>query len=381
MDISKIRMENRNYDIKDEVSRNKINELNSEIEKLKNSDNTSIIISDSYFNWTPDENDLPDEKTYWYKFFKMAGIKKYYAYCKGGIGFYQKVDNKNFQAILEDNFNNIPNKETIKNIFVFGGYNDSWKNETSIYDINDAINNFVAYCKQHYPNAKIYIGEIGYDTRKTVEGSRRRNNINAKVIPAYANTSYNINFPYIYLPNLNYCLHNSDFMASDGIHPSSKGHNELANAVFSAYNNGYYQQTISEEYVDCTPAIENSRVDVQFYVTNKIPIKTIRINRFEINFDNNNLQKISHNNSLIVAKFTNSNLLIPTYKITFKRTALFCDNNNNYTVCPISLEFSADNVLIKSELLSDDKHNWKELTNIKYIEIMQDELVASMDVL
>ena len=68
---------------------------------------------------------------------------------------------------------------------------------TTIENINYAINNFVAYCKTNYPNAKVVIGEIGYDTNLNNAGTTRRNKINNKVIPAYCNTSYNTNFPYI----------------------------------------------------------------------------------------------------------------------------------------------------------------------------------------
>lgn len=378
MDISKIQLEDGIYNIKDETAREQINSLLSQISLLNNK--RSILISDSYFDWSPDET-ISIENCYWYKFFKMAGITDYYAYNKGGVGFYQKVDNQNFQSILENHYNDIPNKDTIKYIFVFGGYNDSWENQTSIRNINDAINNFVAYCKQNYPNAQVIIGEIGYDTNRDVEGSRRRNNINSKVIPAYCNTSYNANYSYIYLPNLNYCLHNKLFMSSDGVHPNSVGHTNLANAIFSAFSNGYEQTTTPEEYVTCTPYIENSSVNAVLYVTNKIPMKSIRLNRFSVKFAEGHLAQFTHNSSTAIAKFTNSNLIIPTYGVAFKTTAVFRDNQNHYTVCPITLTFEVDNIFIRIELLTTEADNWQTLNNITYIEIMQEELITTMDIL
>lgn len=371
MDISKIRLGEENYDIKDTLARNLL-------EKILG--NRSILLSDSYFDYSPDET-ISEQNRYWYKFFKMCGITDYYAYGMGGIGFYQKVNNINFQALLENHYNDIQNKNTIKYIFVFGGYNDSWENQTSIANINDAINNFVAYCKTNYPNAQVIIGEIGYDTNRNVEGSRRRNNINSKVIPAYCNTSYNSDYSYIYLPNLNYCLHNTLFMSSDGVHPNTTGHNQLANAIYSAFCNGYNQQTIPEEYVTCTPYIENSTVNAELYVTNKIPMKSIRLNRFRVHFEEGHLAQFTHNSGTIIAKFTNSKLIIPTYGVKFRTTAVFKDNQNHYTVCPIMLNFVDDNIVITIELLTAGANNWETLSNITYVEIMQDELVATMDVL
>lgn len=313
MDISNIRLLNQDYNIKDETARNNITNINNVINFENNK--RSILLSDSYFDYSPDET-ITEQNRYWYKFFKMINITDYYAYNMGGIGFFQKVNNVNFQTLLENHYNDIPNKDTIKYIFVFGGYNDSYLDSTTIQNINDAINNFVAYCKTNYPNATVVIGEIGYDTNRTLEGSRRRYNINSKVIPAYCNTTYNSDYSYVYLPNLNYCLHNTLYMSTDGIHPNTTGHNQLANAIYSSFNNGYMQIPAPQEYVTCTSTVENSNANIELFVQNNIPNVSIRINTFYINF-NGTLPSFTHNNVTEIASFANSKVLLPTYRNKF----------------------------------------------------------------
>lgn len=364
------------------VAERVVSQIEKDIQDYKNFDEKrSIFIGDSYAEWNPDEGTLAESDTYWYKFFKMNGIDEYYSYHKGGVGFYQQADNKNFQDLLEDHFDDIPNKDTIRYIFVMGGYNDSYQDSTSKANVSGAISNFVSYCKTNYPNAKVIIGQIGYDTNRSGEGDRRRNNLNAKITPAYANTSYNYQTPYTYLPNLNYCLHTTEFMASDGIHPTIAGHTALANAMNSAFNKGYYQQVNPEEYVsNLTPLVTNGTVDIQLYIQNRIPMKQIRLNKFVCRFTLGNLPSFSFNQTVELASY-NSKLLLPTYEVKFRTTCLFKDNSNHYTVAPVQLIFSTNKIKIRIELLNSAGNNWQTLSNIEYMEIMQTEFTTTMDIL
>lgn len=311
----------------------------------------------------------------------MMNITDYYAYNKGGIGFYQKVDNENFLSILQNHYNDIQNKDTIKNIFVFGGYNDAFDDNTTIQNINDAINDFVAYCKTNYPNAKVYIGEIGYDTNLDNAGTTRRNKINNKVIPAYCNTTYNSNNSYIYLPNLNYCLHNKDYMSSDGIHPNSNGHNALANAVFSAFNKGFECLPINEEYPTITP-INYATGSIKLYVKNTPPAKVIRINQFILSWDNNHLQTFSENQGVSVASTSNSKTILPVYDIYFCTFGMVEKSDNTYEILPIKIRFAQNgDIVIYAMKLNSSGTGWENVSNVKYLQIWQQELSTIMNVL
>lgn len=364
------------YDLQNQITTN-----TNAIADINN--NRSILLSDSYFDWSPDETIVLNNR-YWKKFFDMEGITDYYAYNKGGIGFYQKVDNENFLSILQNHYNDITNKDTIKYIFVFGGYNDAFDDNTTITNINDAINEFVAYCKINYPNAQVIIGEIGYDTNLDYAGTTRRNKINNKVIPAYCNTTYNSNNPYIYLPNLNYCLHNKDYMSTDGIHPNTVGHNALANAVYSAFNKGFEYLPINEEYVGALPADGNTQenTNIQLYVKNDIPLKTIRLNNFVVSYTSN-YPTLSEDVGIVVGKFTNSKTILPVYDVAFNCTVLAQKSSDNtYEVVPGKLNFIHDgSITINVMKLNSSKTNWDTIPDVKYIQVFKQELACSMNVL
>lgn len=341
----------------------------------------AILLSDSYFDWSPDET-IDYDNRYWVKFFKMEGITDYQAYNKGGIGFYQKVDGVDFQKLLEDNATNITNKTSVDKIFVFGGYNDAFDNNTTIQNINDSIDDFVEYCKETYPNATVYIGEIGYDTNVDSDGTARRNKINNKVVPAYANTTYNSNNPYIYLPNLEYCLHNKDYMSSDGVHPNTTGHNALANAIYESYHAGFNQLPINEEYYSLLPAdVTNEEITAQLYIRNTIPVKSIRINNFGLSYTAS-YPTLTHASGTAVAKFDTSKLLLPVYDIPFEVTALIGTTNTGYWLCPCKITFtSLGTITINTNLLNDTRSGWYDIENVNYIEIPAMEFTTTMDVL
>lgn len=360
------------------INQDIFNELNTKVDNLYN--NRSILLSDSYFDWSPDET-IELNNRYWKKFFDMMNITDYYAYNKGGIGFYQKVDNENFLSILQNHYNDIQEKDTIKNIFVFGGYNDAFDDNTTIQNINDAINDFVAYCKTNYPNAKVYIGEIGYDTNLNWDGTTRRNKINNKVIPAYCNTTYNSNNPHIYLPNLNYCLHNKDYMSTDGIHPNTAGHNALANGIYSAFNKGFECLPINEEYPTITP-INYATGSVQLYVKNTPPTKVIRINNFVLNWDNSHLQTFSENLGIEVASTSESKTILPVYDVDFCTFGMIGYSDSTYEILPIKIRFAyTGNIVINVLKLNSSGTAWEPVSNVNSLQIWQQELSTTMNVL
>lgn len=373
-----------NLDVQDEIN-NKLDEMaegGQLADIIYNTfvGNRSILLSDSYFDWSPDET-IELNNRYWKKFFDMMNITDYYAYNKGGIGFYQKVDNENFLSILQNHYNDIQGKDTIKNIFVFGGYNDAFDDNTTIQNINDAINDFVAYCKTNYPNAKVYIGEIGYDTNLDYSGTTRRNKINNKVIPAYCNTTYNSNNPHIYLPNLNYCLHNKDYMSTDGIHPNTAGHNALANGIYSAFNKGFECLPINEEYPTITP-INYATGSVQLYVKNTPPAKVIRINNFFLNWDNSHLQTFSENQGIEVASTSQSKTILPVYDVDFCTFGMIGYSDNTYEILPIKIRFAyTGNIVINVLKLNSSGTGWEPVSNVKSLQIWQQELSTTMNVL
>lgn len=151
---------------------------------------------------------------------------EYYKSAIGSSGFVQQGhQNKTFLTLLTDVINNltISQKAEITHVIVCGGANDNKHTET---DIKNAITTFVNTVNSNLPNAKTLIGEIGWT------------NIPAdivnygKVVDVYSKCT--INPRCYYLNNVQYTLHNYNFLLNDGVHPTPDGNIALANNIHQA---------------------------------------------------------------------------------------------------------------------------------------------------
>lgn len=234
-DISKIKLENTSYNIKDETARTDISSLDTRVTALENADspynpsrpadmNKVIIIGDSYAsredNWvTPLVAKLG------------LGAGEYYKSAIGSSGFYhQGQQNKTFLTLLTDVTDtlNTAQKAEISHVIVCGGANDNTHTEAQI---DNAIETFVTTVNSTLPNAKTMIGEICWT-------SITSDIINySKVVDVYSKcTKYNKCY---YLNNVQYTLHNYNLLLSDQIHPTQAGNTQLAANIHQAIMTGY----------------------------------------------------------------------------------------------------------------------------------------------
>ena len=215
-DISKITIESGTYDIKDATARNDLQVLNLLVNKK------IIMIGDSYAQgYTPDGNVTP-----WTQHLKSllnlsndnCIIKAY-----GGTGFCNTVDSRNFTTLLDE----INADNEITDIIVCGGFNDRTYTDNQIYT---GISNFVSLANTKFPNAKIYIGFIGWSR------------INSNMLGlSYACNFYRNNsamFKCNYLTNCEYSLHDYTLFSSDGIHPDANGSYIIAYNIAQSFLNG-----------------------------------------------------------------------------------------------------------------------------------------------
>lgn len=244
-DIAKIRLNNTDYDIKDSEARENIGDLSNlettaktnlvaavneiktqsiGVSPLKPIDmNKVIFIGDSYAarddNWvTP--------------LVQKLGLNSgdYYKSAIGSSGFVQQgFENKTFLTLLTDVLNNLTStqKAEITHVIVCGGANDNTHTET---DIKAAITTFVTTVNSNLPNAKTLIGEIGWTNNGT-------NIINySKVVDVYSKCTENPRC--YYLNNVQYTLHNYNYLLSDGVHPTEAGNQALASNIHQAIMTG-----------------------------------------------------------------------------------------------------------------------------------------------
>jgi hypothetical protein len=188
----------------------------------------TIIIGDSYTQgYSPDGN-VTSWAQLWkqkFSFNEWDTIIKY----KGGTGFHASVNNINFLTLLQQAEELVKNANHVERIIVCGGYND----HTSIHSLANVYNNavaFHAYCRQHFPNATLYIGMIGYST-----DASKRETIKNKCLYAYQTAcTYG---DAIYLNNSEFSL-SDDLMASDGYHPNASGQEFIERNIQQALQTG-----------------------------------------------------------------------------------------------------------------------------------------------
>lgn len=229
-DISKIKLDNAVYNIKDETARNNLANYktsnDAEIANLKLphpffANKKFILIGDSYADgYTPDGN-----VTSWQsQFISITGLTNTITKHLGGIGFVNLVQNKNFQTLLEE----VTNDNNVTDIVVLGGYNDTPYNANQIYN---AINSFIIKANEKFPNANIHIGFVGWSNDST------------KIYPLSITCQrYRESCGYYmasYLNNIEYSLHYYfvDF-SSDGIHPNLTGQTKISRNLIQALMTG-----------------------------------------------------------------------------------------------------------------------------------------------
>lgn len=229
-DISKIQLENNVYDIKDSTARSDLADYETsndlEIANLKLPKNFTankkfLLIGDSYAEgYTPDGNTTP-----WTTLFdNTTGLTNTIVKAKGGAGFVNLADNKNFQTLLEE----VTSDNSVTDIVVLGGYNDKPYNQSQVYN---SINSFIIKANEKFPNAKIHIGFVGWSKISTDIYPLQIICQYYKDCCGYYNAEY--------LNNIEYSLHRYfTVFSSDGYHPNSAGQTTIARNLLQALATG-----------------------------------------------------------------------------------------------------------------------------------------------
>lgn len=150
---------------------------------------------------------LTEGVDYWYK-------------CVSGAGF--AADGYKFLTGLQYLSTSILNKDSITDIYVFGGVNDYNKSQSAI---ETAIEGFMTYAKANYRNATVHIGHVSNNGSGIIQ-----NNMHDNTLPAYSNCG---KYGAEYVP-LQDVLCNLDYLGSDLSHPTADGQILLSSAIFNA---------------------------------------------------------------------------------------------------------------------------------------------------
>lgn len=240
-DISKIRLENETYNIKDETARNDINILKLPRNSFAN--RKIILIGDSYAEgYTPDGN-----VTSWQTFFKnLTSLSNTITKYQGGAGFVNISADKNFQTLLEE----VTSDTEVTDIIVLGGYNDTSYNSTQI---KNAMKSFQLKANEKFPNANLYVGMVGWSKNSNMLYNLNRTISRYKISASACNMAY--------LNNIEYSLHEYFLsFASDGIHANEHGQYMIALYLIQAFLNGSADVQFEYTNVNLTP---NSNITLE----------------------------------------------------------------------------------------------------------------------
>ena len=205
-----------------------INEINS----TPNNKRNIICIGDSYGQW------IDGTSQSWISRLRdcLPNLNNFYHNEAGGAGFlgdyYGGTTYKSFKDLLEDIENNVPNKDTITDIIVAGGYNDLSGGHTYIANLPTALADFVTYVNATYPNAKISVGFIARSSDPSICASL----INETYF-YYQECCKNEGI--IYLSDSEIILHSDSMMSPNDtpmMHPNDIGSVALGNGLSQLLN-------------------------------------------------------------------------------------------------------------------------------------------------
>lgn len=236
----------------------------------------------------------------------------------------------NFQMTLASRINEITDRNKIKNIIVCAGYNDR-SEELSL--IIQRIGEFVAYCKEQFPNAQVYIGMIGGNSQTTSSGAQIRENLIMKVLHAY---QYCNQFGAIYLNGVEHFTHNFYQFNNQGNHPNEAGYKYVAEKIYNAYKNGY--ATLVEPITNVSlPTVFGNNMNFQGTMQNETKI----IYMSDYSSGPINLDTAGTDSFFIVPEDTIDNNLfkstIDTKSISMCVDCYVKDNNNVIHIFPATL--------------------------------------------
>ena len=267
---------------------------------------------------------------------------------ENGSGFVRTGEGSNtFKTLLENNLNNISNKQFIDKIIVAGGCNDFLYSGNII---ENAIKNFITFCKNNFVNSKIYIGMIGNFSKENEIG-KMKFTLYRDVLPAYTNCN---KYGGIYLSGSENLNRNYSLFNDDNTHLSN--YEQIGKGIFNIIEN--QQNTQFNSFVEATTNNNNLSKQIKMYTMQQDNIVQILIpNQIQIDFTELQTGNTIKLGEIKLENYRSSggfNLLIPC-EIALKLS----DNSTHYSNANLSINY--DNVLYLNIQNSDKFENIKTI--------------------
>lgn len=352
------------YMCKDTEGRQKIEDIRVETDNKLEAFRKSlldryVIIGDSYLEgYTPDGN----VESFGLKLQRMMNKsdEDWIMAYKGGVGFINKVDNKDYSTLTQDAYNRCTSPETISHVIYAGGYNDS---NNSSEAIQKAIKS--CYTKMHslFPNAVMYLANIACNFKNEEVLWHLHDN----VLHAY-DYAGGENKKIVSLGYIGNCLHERGMMASDGYHPNDWGHGVLSVALSYKLRGGEYQPI--GRFVDFTSKYSQPSVSVSTVLGKEFFDKeTLTLVFHRIDFTTQ--PSIPTEQAWIVGKTSDMKYVRNTYHYmaSVQTTGIVAYNGGaNFRTCSMTIGVNEGGLLfVRLHTLNKDDTNYEVLKNIKFI--------------
>lgn len=318
-----------------------------------------ILISDSYGN--PIHGNVVG---FTHDLLAVDGIDSIPLYADGG-----SFHGGNFLAVLQTQaaLMTADEKAEIAKIVVAAGINDA-HSDTDYDIVVDNIEAFCIYCRNTFPNAKVYLGYIGNtQSNSSILNGRDLNSI-ADAIGCYARCG---EFGAAFLSNLEYVLHDYSLLDTDGVHPNSVGGREIAKYLISALQTGsadikrYYRSTNSAEFWDASTGVSPEIYSValitplfpnaSFYIYQDNGTETIQMRyRLAVNFETATDMTIAANTSLMIGQLK-TDLWQPKSQGIYPLIGAIKQVDQSITPCRGHLTINGKQIYLRFDTLGD---NW-----------------------
>ena len=186
-----------------------------------------IFIGDSYATGQGPDVTVTDYVTTIISLFNLTA-SDYYRAQQGGASWKGFSGRPSYQSLLESLSSTITDKDSITDIIVCGGVNDT---SGTVSDGQGAMATFRNYVASNYPNATVRVGFIGWSSDRATRWLMYQISY-----PLYTTCGF-VGFQALDIPIPILHGYSTDFQ-SDGVHPNATGQNKLAWCIAGALSGG-----------------------------------------------------------------------------------------------------------------------------------------------
>lgn len=310
----------------------------------------TVIIGDSYtVGYTPDGNVTP----WTTNFIKYTGLDNVIISANGGASF-STADNS-FLMLLND----VPTSADVKQILIVGGFNEFG----SYSEIENGINAFMSAVEVRFPNAKVFCAMVAWSVDRT-DDPMVQNRL--KIAKSVYNTQRK---NWRYLTGSDYILHADGFLASDGFHPNTAGQERLATYLATAVETGscspsFYEVTANFEAGDFAPTMGSSWIFVSSYNENT---STLIWSNYVCMPNSRTLT--CDGTEYRLGRIFSTSFIGDHNGYTCYPTTVIVKSSSDFYHIPAQLNFRGRHIYLSLYDISDDKHNYRTMTEVTQVQI------------